>query len=529
MKRNLEALARQQFDMVVIGGGVQGAATARDAALGGLKVALVEAQDFASGTSSRSTKLIHGGLRYLEQFEFKLVREARQERRLLMKLAPHLARPVRFLLPIYRGDSFSPLKIRLGLGLYDALGNLGGADRHRMLSAKQALETMPSLRPDALRAAAIYHDSGTDDARLTIENVISAADHGAVVANYASVRALVGANGRVTGAEVEDGLTGHRFEVRGQFFVNATGPWVDRVRAMLDGYEGSRTVRLTKGVHVVVPPVTGNLALLAAIRGENRVLLMWPWHHGDMLGTTDTDFEGDPATVAPDDTDIRYLLRAANRIFTEPLTMADASCPWAGLRALVSDSSSGRGGPSALTREYRFHEDPWAANFISVCGGKLTTARALGEKLARLVASRLGRNLNGASSRVTPLPGGAIANFESFVRSTVEAGVADFRLPERTVARIARTYGSRWRAVLQPMRRRPDLAEPLLSGPGHEPELIAAEAAFAIEEEMAVKPEDFLLRRSGLSWTGSRYPEAVPLIERRIAESSSRNRVAASP
>lgn len=526
MKRNLDTLTGQQFDLVVIGGGIQGAATARDAAMGGLKVALVEARDFASGTSSRSTKLIHGGLRYLEHYDFKLVREARQERRLLTSLAPHLARPVPFLLPIYRGDPFSPLKIRLGLSLYDALGNLGPSDRHRMLSARQALDLMPALRSEGLRAAAIYHDSGTDDARLTIENVIDAADHGAVVANYASVRSLAASKGQVTAAEVEDGITGCSFEVSGRFFVNATGPWVDPVRALAPGFDGSRTVRLTKGVHIVVPPITGNLALLAAIPNEDRVFLMWPWHQGVMLGTTDTDFEGDPATVAPGDADIQYLLKAANRIFARQLTMADASCPWAGLRALVVGLASES--PSAVTREYRFHEDPWTRNFISVCGGKLTTARALGEKLAHLVAERLGRTLNGVSSRTTPLPGGGTGEFESFVRSASDAGQHEFQLAPSVAERIARTYGSRWRSVLEPIRLRLELAQPLNPQTQGEPALIAAEAAFAIEQEMAVKPEDFLLRRSGLSWTGSLLAEAVPAIDRIFTQSLPREGVVTS-
>ncbi len=180
MKRDIEGLSKTAFDLGVIGGGVNGAATARDAALRGLKVALVEARDFASGTSSRSSKLIHGGLRYLEQLDFKLVHEARRERRLLLKLAPHLAWPVPFLLPIYKGDPYSPLKIRVGLSIYDLLGNLGRGDRHRMLSAQEALRAIPALRREGLRAAALYHDSETDDARLTLEYVLDAAEHGAV-------------------------------------------------------------------------------------------------------------------------------------------------------------------------------------------------------------------------------------------------------------------------------------------------------------------------------------------------------------
>ena len=527
MKRDLQAFLGRQFDLVVIGGGIQGAAIARDAALGGLKVALLEARDFASGTSSRSTKLIHGGLRYLEQFELSLVHEARQERRRLMALAPHLAQPLPFLLPIYRGDPFSPLKIKVGLSVYDLLGNLGAGDRHRMLKPEQALALMPTLRRDGLRAAAIYHDSATDDARLTLENVIDAADHGAVVANYAEVRALASGRGRVRAAEVEDALTGRRFEVSGRFFVNAAGPWVDGVRALVAGYDGSRTVRLTKGTHVVVPPVTGKLALLAAIPDQDRVFLMWPWHGGAMLGTTDTDFEGDPATVAPDEGDIRYLLQAANRIFAQPLTEAKVRCPFAGLRALVLESRRDPRNPSAVTREYRFHEDPWVGNLVSICGGKLTTARALGEKLTQRVAARLGTTLRGRSSRVTPLPGGRTGLFESFVRAAAEEAQRDFRLPPAVTERIVRTYGSRWRAVLEPISAQAELAQPLpYSQDLSEPAPVAAEVVFAAEQEMALKAEDFLLRRSGLSWTGSLLGGAAPEVGRILTQAGQRNELA---
>ena len=543
MKRDLEALARQRFDLVVIGGGINGAATARDAALGGLKVALVEARDFSSGTSSRSSKLIHGGLRYLEQYDFKLVHEARQERRRLQHLAPHLSRPVPFLLPIYEGGPFSPAKIRLGLNIYDLFGNLGPEDRHRMLTASQALKMMPTLRPNGLRSAAVYHDSGTDDARLTIETVVDAADHGAVVANYAEVRAIASGDSRVTAVEVEDTLSGRHFEVAGRFFVNAAGPWVDRVRALLSGFDGSHTVRLTKGTHFVVPPVTGNLALLAPVPGEDRIFVMWPWHGGAMLGTTDTDFEGDPAGVEPDQHDIDYLLRAANSVFAEPLTTADVRCPWAGLRALVLEGGSKN--PSAVTREYRLHQDPWAANMISICGGKLTTARALGEKLAHQAAGLLGTTLDG-STRQAPFPGGHTGPFEPFVRRSVEEAQREFRLAAGVAERIVRTYGSRWRAVLDPILLRPELSEPIADGgaagmsvaavssppsfgagdgaatTGEGP-LLAAEAAFAADREMAVRPDDFLLRRSGLNWTGTLLRGASEAVARILEASGARS------
>ena len=508
MKRDLQALSRETFDLGVIGGGIHGAATAREAALRGLKVALVEARDFASGTSSRSSKLIHGGLRYLEQFDFRLVRESRCERRLLVRLAPHLAYPVPFVLPIYRGDPYFPLKIRAGLTIYDLLGNLGPEDRHRMLSADEALRLVPALRGEGLRRAALYHDSETDDARLTLENVLGAAEHGAVVANYTEVRALAlsprGArDGTVVTAEAEDRLTGRRYEISARFWVNGAGPWVDHVRALVPRFDGSRTLRLTKGTHLIIPSIAGPYALLAAILGEDRVFLTVPWGNCTLLGTTDTDFEGDPASVQPDAAETAYLLNALNRVLCQPVGAEQVLGGFAGLRALVIEP--GRS-PSATTREYRFHRDPWAKNFISICGGKLTTARALAEKLVDQIAAELAANppnpLGKYPSRRVPLPGGPAGPFEAFVESAREQAARDFHLPLPVAERLVRTYGSRWPLVLEPLRTEKHLAEPL---PGT-PTLLAAEVEFAIRHEMALTLEDFLLRRSGLNWAAGTPP-----------------------
>ncbi len=514
MKRNLPALFSQSFDLAVIGGGVNGAATARDAALRGMKVALVEARDFSSGTSSRSSKLIHGGLRYLKQFEFRLVHEARRERRLLLNLAPHLARPVPFLLPIFCGDPYSVLKIRLGLSIYDLLGNLGRDDHHYMMSAERALHEVPALRPEGLQAAAVYHDSETDDARLTLEYVLDAAEHGAIVANYAEVCAFETApanNGPplyLTAAEVEDKLTGRRSRLSARFWVNATGPWVDRLRSLLPRYDGLKTVRLTKGTHIIIPPVSGRYALFAAIPPSERIFVLAPWHGHALLGTTDTDFDGDPETVRPEREDAEYLLRAVNRVLRQPLTLADVRGSFAGLRPLVIQPGAS---PSQNTREYRFHEDPWVGNMITICGGKLTTARSLGETLVSRLAARL--RMRSAVSlrrcRTTPFPGAPDEALELFVGQATEEAAQTFKIPAATAERIARTFGKRWRNVLEPILENPGLAEPLPGGPP----LLAAEVAFAIEEEMAVTLEDFLLRRSGLNWLGARaLREAVPAV-----------------
>jgi glycerol-3-phosphate dehydrogenase len=518
MKRQFDSLSQQTFDLAIIGGGVQGAATAREAALRGFKVALVEARDFASGTSSRSSKLIHGGLRYLEQYDFRLVREARLERRRLVKIAPHLALPIPFLLPIYHGDPYWPLKIRVGLSIYDLMGSLGRGDRHRWMGLGEARSEVPSLQVDGLRAVALYRDSLTDDSRLTIEYILDAAQHGAVVANYAEVRGLAteasaGAK-RVVAAEVEDRLSNRRVELAARFWVNAAGPWVDHVRALIPGFDGSKTVRLTRGTHLIIPAVTGRYAMLAAIPPGDRVFITVPWHNLALLGTTDIDYEGDPAAVRPGPPEVDYLLRALNRVLRQPLGPRDVKGAWAGLRALVAEGSKPGQTPSATTREYRFHKDPWAENFISICGGKLTTARALGENLVNRIAARWDAVERvpppAGASRTAPLPGGETGVFDVYVDYASWEAVRLFDVPHPVAERIVRTYGSRWRSVLQPIAQDRSLARPL---PGS-PTLIAAEADFAIRHEMAMNIDDFLLRRSGLSWTALLLPElALPLAD----------------
>jgi glycerol-3-phosphate dehydrogenase len=486
--------------LAVIGGGINGAAVAREAALRGLKVALVEAGDFAGGTSSRSSKLIHGGLRYLEQFDFRLVRESRRERRILRDVAPHLAQPLPFLLPIYEGDPYIPLKIRAGLTLYDWLGNMGRDDRHRMLTPEKTTELVPPLRTEGLRAGAVYFDSATDDARLTLEMILDAADHGAVVANYVALCAFAKPDerGEIATAEVHDRATGTTFEMASRFWVNATGPWVDHVRALLPGFDGLRTVRLTKGTHLILPQVSAQHALFAAIPDDGRIFLMIPWLGYSLLGTTDTDFDGDPASVRPDASDAEYLLNALNRVLKEPVKADQVAGSFAGLRALVIEPGER---PSANTREHRFNRDPWAENFISVCGGKLTTARALGEKLLDEI---VGIPSDYPSCQAM-LPGGHAGPFDAFVHSSTDRAVSEYGLPKTVSERIVRTYGSRWPQVLGLIHEDKALAEPLAGSPT----LLAAEVEFAIRHEMALTVEDFLLRRSGLNWAAC-TPHCTP-------------------
>jgi glycerol-3-phosphate dehydrogenase len=517
MKRDLDALTRGKFDLAVIGGGINGAAIAREAALRGWRVALVEARDFASGTSSRSSKLIHGGLRYLEQGDFRLVRQARKERRLLMKLAPHLVRPIPFLLPIYDGDPYNPMKIRLGLSIYDWMGNAGPQDRHRFYRPGEALEQAPMLKPDGLRAGAVYYDSETDDARLSLENVLDAADLRAVVVNHARVRSFArtaGVSNCLDSAEVEDGLSGRKYELAARFWVNAAGPWVDVVRSLVPGYDGSKTIRMTKGVHFILPSVSRTYALFAAIKPDNRIFLAIPWHGCTLLGTTDTDYDGDPGTVETDYSERDYLLAALNRVLRGPVKAEDVLGSFAGVRALVIEQ--GRS-PSGNTREHRFHRDPWAKNLVTICGGKLTTARALGEAIVDLITPEItadpAHGVASQPSRQRPLPGGNIEHFDSFLRNAVREATNEFRISMGAATRIVSTYGSRWKKVLNPIHSHGDLRDPLPGTAG----ILSAELEFAIDEEMAMAPEDFLLHRSGLNWTAPAFPELNAAVSKRFS------------
>jgi glycerol-3-phosphate dehydrogenase len=326
--------------------------------------------------------------------------------------------------------------------------------------------------------------------------ILDAAEHGAAVANYVDVRAFAqsGERGETTTAEAHDRASGATFEIASRCWVNATGPWVDRVRAMVPGYDGSRTVRLTKGTHLILPQIS---AKFAAIPDDGRIFLMIPWLGYSLLGTTDTDFEGDPGGVRPDPSDTEYLLNALNRVLRHPIRADQVAGSFAGLRALVIEPAEH---PSTNTREHRFHRDPWARNFISICGGKLTTARALGEKLLDEIAAEVGPGLGTAAhshpSRDAVLPGGHTGPFESFVHASAERAGTEFGLPKAVAERIVRTYGSRWPQVLGLIHEDKGLAEPL---PGS-PALLAAEVEFAIRHEVAMTLEDFLLRRSGLNW-----------------------------
>ena len=495
-------MASEPVDVLVIGGGITGAGIARDAALRGFRTAVVDKGDLGGGTSSLSSRLIHGGIRYLEQGAFRLVFEASRERRVLLGIAPHLVHPLPFLFPVYRGARVPAWKLRAGMWLYDLLAAFNNVKAHRWLGPKATQRLEPGLRDRELQGAALYYDAQADDARLVIATIRSAAQAGALVANYAEVAALLKPDGRVGGATVRDCLTGITTTVRALVVVNATGPWVDRVRR-LDDAGAELLLRPTKGAHVAVPRKrlghTRAVTLTSPIDG--RVMFVLPWGDLSYIGTTDTDEHASPDEVRATAHDVVYLLRSANAFFPHArLSPADVIASWAGLRPLLRPLRDVA--PSAASREHRVVESP--SGLLTIAGGKLTTYRVMARDLVDRVAARLSE-LDGRprAARVPtdrlPLPGGETADLEGLVKAAVARGAS-----EGTARHLVGAYGSESAAVLNLVDHDRALGRPIVAGRA----ALWAEVAHAVEREMAVRLSDVLVRRLHLFY--ATRDQAVP-------------------
>jgi glycerol-3-phosphate dehydrogenase len=476
-------------DVLIIGGGITGAGIARDAALRGFRTALVDKADFGAGTSSHSSRLIHGGIRYLEQRAFRLVFEASRERRVLLRIAPHLVRPLAFLFPVYRGGRISAWKLRAGMWLYDLLAAFRNVHRHRWLRPKKVRRVEPGLRERGLVGAALYYDAQTDDARLVIATVRSAARAGALAANYVEVTSLLKPDGRVRGAVVRDVLTGQTATVRAHVVVNATGPWSDAIRR-LDDPAAEPLLRPTKGAHVAVPRrrVANQHAVTLLSQIDGRVMFVLPWGELSYIGTTDTDADSSPDSLRVTAADVTYLLRSANAAFPDArLAPSDVVSAWAGLRPLLREDDHTN--PSSVSREHRVVES--AQGLITIAGGKLTTYRVMARDVVDRVAARLqeqdGRPLAGhVPTDRLPLPGGEAAELEVLVEAARARGASDI-----SARHLVANYGSEAAAVLNLVDRERALGEPIVVG---RPE-IWAEVTYAVEREMAVRVQDILIRR----------------------------------
>ncbi|TYO99297.1 glycerol-3-phosphate dehydrogenase [Geothermobacter ehrlichii] len=482
----LHRLQHQSFDVLIIGGGITGAGIARELALRGLKVALVDKGDFAGGTSSRSTKLIHAGLRYLEGGRLGLVHESCRERRLLQKLAPHLVRPLPFLIPGYRGDRRPFWMIRAGLTLYDLLALGQNARRHQLCAPGELAEAEPCLKQEGLVGAARYWDCRMDDARLCLENILAAENLGAVCLNHVAVEGLIRRGSRIGAAAVRDLESGRQTEVAARMVVNAAGPWLDRVRRLAGLTAPS--LRPTRGTHILVPRINRREEAFYLSSGrDDRLFFVIPWGEMSLIGTTDVDFDRSPDLVSPVPEDITYLIEESNRRLRDcRLRQQDVIAAFAGLRPLVRD---GDGPASRVSREYRILQE--IDGLLSVAGGKYTTYRALAARVGRLVCRHLGwHGKDGLSARV-PLPGGAVGDFAEF-RTRWTSRLQRLGLGPEQAAPLVDRYGARVTRLEELLLTDTGLCRPLAD----DSPLLTGEVVFAARFEAARTPGDILRRRT---------------------------------
>jgi glycerol-3-phosphate dehydrogenase len=502
-RRVPEDIRDYPFDLIVIGAGINGAGIARDAAMRGLSTLLLDKGDVSAGTTQWATRLIHGGLRYLEYYEVPLVRESLRDREILFHVAPHLVKPLGFMIPIYERTKHGPLMIRLGMLAYDVLSFDKSVGNHKMFGPEEALEREPGLNPEGLKGAAFYYDGQVEYAeRVAVENAVSAREHGAVVLTYARVDRLIVEEGEVRGVEFTDVMGGGTYEARAPVTVNVAGPWVDEVLRKIDRYGPSekRLIGGTKGSHLVVDPFPGapkGEALYVEARRDGRPYFIVPWNGRYLIGTTDIRYEGDLDHVVAEEEEIDYLLDETNHVIPEANLSRDSVLfTYSGVRPLPYHPEGAAG---SVTRSHIIHdhaphirEDPRLGGLISIVGGKLTTYRNLSRQTVDKVYDKL--HLRAPESRTdkVPLPGGATPDFDAFAAEfKVGSGLAD-ELAER----LLRLYGARAPDVLEMAGDDSSLRMPLGPSASVETGLIGAEVLYAFRREMAQTLSDALLRRT---------------------------------
>lgn len=504
-------ISKTTFDVIVIGAGINGAGIARDAAMRGLRVLLLDKADIGGGTSSFSTRLIHGGLRYLEHSEFGLVRESLRERETLMRIAPHLVRPLPLLIPIYKEARRGPWTMRAGMVAYDVLSFDKSLPRHRMLTRAETLEKIPALNREGLLGGAVFFDAQVEFAeRIVLENVLSAVAHNATVLTHARVDDLIFEDGRVRGVELTDELTGRCRSMRAEIILNAAGPWVDRVLA---GTNSEQLIGGTKGSHIIVAPFTGapSCAIYVEAEKDHRPFFIIPWTGNYLIGTTDTRYDGDLDLVRIEAEEIVYLVSETNRIIPSAnLSREKILYTYAGVRPLPFTGDKGEAG---ITRRHFIRRHPQVGNLFSIVGGKLTTYRSLAEEAVNLVFKELGKSVAQCSTSEVSLPGAATPKTDS----TFEDFCADFKqgsgLPQAISDRLLRIYGTRSAQLVTMIRTEASLANVF----DVETHAIAAEVVFSFEHEFATTLADCLLRRTmvGLNSTlGMKSVEAAAKIAR---------------
>jgi glycerol-3-phosphate dehydrogenase len=481
------------FDVVVIGAGINGAGIARDAAMRGLKVLVLDKGDIGGGTTAWSTRLIHGGLRYLEHGEVGLVRESLRERERLLSIAPHLVRPLPMLIPIYERNARGPLTIRAGMLAYDLLSFDKSLARHEMLSRAETIRRAPGLSPERLRGAALYYDAQVEyPERLALENILAAREHGAKVFTYTRVDNLKVEAGRIREVEFTDLRSGAEQTARAEVFVNVAGPWVDEVlRKARRAETPPRLIGGTKGSHIVTNSFDGapRDALYVEAREDGRPFFIIPWNDLYLIGTTDITFDGDPDSVSADDREVDYLLNETNRVIPRAgLTRASILYTYSGVRPLPFQEAGAEN--AGITRRHFVHDHaPDIINLLSVVGGKITTYRNLSEQAVNLVFKKLSRPSPACRTMKVALPG---AQGAGGFRAFAEKLGSESGLSERTRRHLLRVYGTRAGEVIKIASEHPELKELLDSSTG----AIRAEVLFSFRCELAATLSDSLLRRT---------------------------------
>jgi glycerol-3-phosphate dehydrogenase len=501
MQRDLLRLSNEVFDLLIIGGGVTGACVARDAALRGLKVALVEKNDFASATSAHNSKLIHGGLRYLRNFELGLVRESLRERRIWQRTAPHLVHPLPFLVPLYDAGFKGRATLSVGLMLYDILsydrGWLDDPDQrlpgHSWLNKAKAIAKEPMLDGPGFEGSFLYYDAQMySPERLELECIIDAAAHGAAIANHVSANGLLIRNGVVEGASLREAFGGGTFDVRAKATLLAAGPWADIFLAQALGKPATHKLLRSKGIHLIVPSMTKTDALTVAAGGGHFFVL--PWRGHSLLGTTDTAFHDAPDNVGVSADDVSGFLDFINaNLPSAHLTPSDVQHFYAGLRPLVDDGSGDTYGASRKAELIDHSRGDGLSGLFSAIGGKWTTSRDLAEKTVDALVEKLGMRGRNCTTQTALAPGGGIGRFKEF-----EARMQAEHDPVPNITHLARLYGTRVREVLTLGQNRPELRQ-ALSESGD----IGAQVLFAVREEMAMTLEDVVMRRTGIGQLGN--------------------------
>jgi glycerol-3-phosphate dehydrogenase len=509
----LSGIDEGTFDAVVIGGGMAGAGVARDLALRGASVALFEKGDFASGTSSKSSKLIHGGLRYLELAEFRLVRESLREKKTLERLAPHLVRPLPFLVPVYRGSKRGLITVRIGMWLYDLLTPGKQTERFRVVPPVEALALEPSIQAADLRGAGYYFDDLLlFPERLCLENALSAARHGARVHNYCEVEEVTRGPRGLDGVRVRDLLTGQVHTARAPVIVNCAGPWVDRLRELAGVREaGARVLRTTKGIHCLLPRMTERAVYLST--ADDRMIFVIPWRQFSMVGTTDTDFDGDPDRLWATREEVEYLLGAVRPALPDPrVTLDEVLYTYAGVRPLAFEEGASA---SRVSRDHKVVVEGDGGRFLSITGTKLTCFRSLAEEVGDRVMRALGRRVPSRTAELT-LDGldDEAGKIEARAWMDVSEEMAATGLSRETLEILVETYGRGFARVLALLRKLPDGAERLCP---RNPEIVA-QLHHAVRDEMAISLQDFLLRRTSIGQSPCLGLDCFESVGRRMGE-----------